>query len=252
MWMTDEETLNTADFVTFGPFRLCVAQRVLEKSGSPLHLSVRALDILIVLIERAGEVVSKKNLLARVWPDVSVDEGNLRFHIAALRRALEDGQSGARYVSTIPGRGYCFVAPISRSNASRQPAAEGPFTDQSHKLPARLKRMVGRDETVETISAHLVAERFVTIVGPGGIGKTTVAVSVAHNLLANFEGAVHFFDLGALNDPLLVPRAVASMLGLLVQSNDPIPSLISFLRDKRVLLLLDSCEHVIETAATLT
>ena len=77
MWMTDEETLNTADFVTFGPFRLCVAQRLLEKSGSPLHLSARALDILIVLIERAGEVVSKKKLLARVWPDVSVDEGAL-------------------------------------------------------------------------------------------------------------------------------------------------------------------------------
>src|SRR3984893_6917087 len=118
MWMTDEETLNTADFVTFGTFRLCVAERLLEKSRSPLHLSARALDILIVLIEHAGELVSKKNLLARVWPDVSVDEGNLRFHIAALRRALEDGESGARYVTTIAGRGYCFVAPISRSNVS--------------------------------------------------------------------------------------------------------------------------------------
>jgi predicted ATPase/DNA-binding winged helix-turn-helix (wHTH) protein len=251
MRMTDESP-QTADVISFGQFRLYATQRLLEKVGNPIHLSARALDILIVLVERAGEVVSKKNLMARVWPDVTVDEGNLRFHIAALRRALEDGQSGARYVTTIAGRGYCFVAPISRSNAPSPPTAEAPFTDQSHKLPTSLKRMVGRNETVETISAHLLAERFVTIVGPGGIGKTTVAVSVVHALLENFDGAVHFFDLGPLNDPLLVPSAVASMLGLLVQSNDPIPSLISFLRDKRVLVLLDSCEHVIETAAALT
>ena len=116
--MTDERPPLAADLISFGPFRLCPAHRSLEKAGSPIHLSARALDILIVLVERAGEVVSKKKLMARVWPDVTVDEGNLRFHIATLRRALEDGQSGARYVTTIAGRGYCFVAPISRSNVS--------------------------------------------------------------------------------------------------------------------------------------
>jgi predicted ATPase/DNA-binding winged helix-turn-helix (wHTH) protein len=250
--MTDEQTALAADHVSFGPFRLCPAQRSLEKAGVPIHLSARAFDILIVLVEHAGEVVSKKKLMARVWQDITVDQGNLRFHIAALRRALEDGQSGSRYVTTIAGRGYCFVAPLSRSNASTRPNAEGVFRDQPRKLPTRLKRMIGRDETVEKISALLVAERFVTIVGPGGIGKTTVAISAAHALQEEFEGAVYFFDLGPLNDPLLVSSAVASMLGLLVQSNDPTPSLISFLRDKRVLLLLDSCEHVIETAAALT
>ena len=94
-------------------------------------------------------------------------------------------------------------------------------------------------------------ERFITVAGPGGIGKTTVAVSVGHELLAEFAGAVHFLDLGPLNDPLLVPSSVASTLGLLVQSSDPTPGLIAFLRDKRMLLILDSCEHVIETAAAL-
>jgi len=121
--MTDERPPLAADLISFGPFRLCPAHRSLEKAGSPIHLSARALDILIVLVERAGEVVSKKKLMARVWPDVTVDEGNLRFHIAALRRALEDGQSGARYVTTIAGRGYCFVAPISRSNVNPRSVA---------------------------------------------------------------------------------------------------------------------------------
>jgi predicted ATPase/DNA-binding winged helix-turn-helix (wHTH) protein len=249
---TDNESSHIAEVVAFGPFRLYAARRLLEKSGSPLHLGARALDILIVLVERAGEVVSKKTLLARVWPDVTVDVGSLRFHMATLRRALGDGQLGARYVSTLSGRGYCFVAPVSRLNGPGQPILEGPISEQSHRLPARLARMVGRDETVQTISAQLAAERFVTIVGPGGIGKTTAAISVAHTFLPACEGAVHFLDLGPLNDPLLVPSAVAATLGLLIQSSDPTPSLINFLRDKRALLLLDSCEHVIETAAALT
>jgi DNA-binding winged helix-turn-helix (wHTH) protein len=121
--MTDEQPAPAADLISFGPFRLCPAHRNLEKAGSPIHLSARAFDILVVLVERAGEVVSKKMLMARVWPDVTVDEGNLRFHIAALRRALEDGQSGARYVTTIAGRGYCFVAPISRLNTNPRSVA---------------------------------------------------------------------------------------------------------------------------------
>jgi DNA-binding winged helix-turn-helix (wHTH) protein len=121
--MNDEQPAPAADLISFGPFRLRPAYRNLEKAGSPIHLSARAFDILIVLVERAGEVVSKKKLMARVWPDVTVDEGNLRFHISALRRALEEGQSGDRYVTTIAGRGYCFVAPISRSNANPRSVA---------------------------------------------------------------------------------------------------------------------------------
>jgi DNA-binding winged helix-turn-helix (wHTH) protein len=124
--MTGEQTAPAADLISFGPFRLCPAHRNLQKSGSPIHLSARAFDILIVLVERAGEVVSKKKLMALVWPDVTVEEGNLRFHIAALRRALEDGQSGAKYVATIAGRGYCFVAPISRSNANLRSVEPAP------------------------------------------------------------------------------------------------------------------------------
>ncbi len=111
--------------------------------------------------------------------------------------------------------------------------------------------MVGRDQTVQEISEQLKTERFVTIVGPGGIGKTTVAVSVGYELLTEFAGAIQFLDLGPLNDPLLIPGTVASALGLPVQSADPTRGLIGFLRGKRMLLILDSCEHVIETAAAL-
>ncbi len=247
--MPSEENALPQDAVSFGPFRLFAAERFLEKDGAPLHLGGRALDILIVLLERAGEVVTKRDLVARVWPDVVVDEGSLRVNVAALRKALGDGQSGARYVSNVPGRGYCFVAPSSRSRAPQLRAMHRAVSDKPHKLPARPLRMVGRDEIVRTVSAQLTIDRFVTILGPGGIGKTTVAVSVGHALLTEFEGAVCFIDLGSLYDPLFVSSVLALALGLPVQSNDPIPSLVTFLRDKRVLLILDGCEHVIETAA---
>jgi len=117
-------------------------------------------------------------------------------------------------------------------------------------LPTRLSRMVGRDETAEAISAQVLDRGFVTVVGPGGIGKTTVAVSVAHALFAKFGGALYFVDLGALDDPSLVPSAIASTLGLSVKADSPIQALLSFVRDQRMLLVLDSCEHVIEAAAS--
>lgn len=237
------------DAFSFGAFRLVTAERLLEKAGAPINIGGRALDILLILVERAGEVVSKQELIALVWPDVTVDDGSLRAHIVAVRKALGDGQEGARYVTNVPGRGYCFVAPVSRLNAPKSIVVESP--DLSNKLPARLMRMVGRDETTQEISAQLAAQRFVTIVGPGGIGKTTVAVSIAHTLHADFDGAVLFVDLAPLADPLLVPGVLASMLGLAVHSNDPIPTLLAFLRDKRMLLVLDSCEHVIDTVAAL-
>jgi DNA-binding winged helix-turn-helix (wHTH) protein len=111
-----------SDVIAFGHFRLRVAERLLEKDGVRLKVGSRALDILIALVERTPDVVSKRKLLARVWPDLVVDEGSLRFHIAVLRKALGDGQSGARYVINVAGRGYCFAAPIFRSGATPAPA----------------------------------------------------------------------------------------------------------------------------------
>jgi DNA-binding winged helix-turn-helix (wHTH) protein len=110
------------DVIAFGQFQLRAAQRLLEKDGVRLKLGSRALDILIALIERAPEVVSKRELLARAWPDLVVDEGSLRFHISVLRKVLGDGESGARYVANVAGRGYCFAAPIFRSLAKPPPA----------------------------------------------------------------------------------------------------------------------------------
>lgn len=235
--------------ISFGAFRLLPKSRLLEKNGAPLHLGGRALDILIFLAERAGEVVDKRELVKRIWADVNVDEGSLRFHITSLRKALGDGGEGSRYVVNVPGRGYCFTAPLHRAApAENRPAAT---VSSLRSIPAPLAKMIGRDDAVEKIATELSLHRFVTIVGPGGIGKTSVALAVAHGQLAEFEGQVCFVDFGALTEPPLVPGTIAAALGLTVNSDDPIPGLLMSLRNRRTLLVLDSCEHIIDALAPL-
>src|SRR5271170_4606064 len=250
--MIDRRSLQSNDVVSFGPFSLFAAERLLKKADEPIPLGDRALDLLIALAERAGEVVTHKELISTVWPDVTVEEGNLRFQMATLRKALGDGRDGVRYVSTVAGRGYCFVAPVTRSTAARTVPVTGiATTERVQKLPPRPARMVGRDDTVRALAEQLQVRRFVSIVGAGGIGKTTVAISVAHALLDGFNGAVFFVDLAALTDAELVPTAVASALGFMVQTQDPVVSLLAFVGDKKILLVLDNCEHVIGVAAAL-
>jgi DNA-binding winged helix-turn-helix (wHTH) protein len=101
--------------VSFGPFCLLPTQFLLREGDKPVPLGSRALEILIALLERPGELVSKRDLMARVWPNVFVEPANLTVHMSALRRALRDGRDGHRFIVNIPGRGYCFVAAIDVS-----------------------------------------------------------------------------------------------------------------------------------------
>ena len=236
--------------ISFGPFRLLPKARLLEKDGAPVHIGGRALDILIFLAERPGDIINKRELVERVWADVNVDEGSLRFHITALRKALGDGAAGARYVVNVPGRGYCFAAPVEEGAPPRAAPSIG-ASPTAHSLPAALGRMIGRAESIDKIAAELENHRFVVIVGPGGIGKTTVAVAVGHRQRAAFDGAVFFIDFSAVRDMQLVPSTIASVLGLAVSSDDPVPGLLAFLRHKRMLLIFDSCEHVLDALAPL-
>jgi predicted ATPase/DNA-binding winged helix-turn-helix (wHTH) protein len=237
---------------------LIVVERLLIKDGAPVAIGGRALDVLIALIDRAGEVVSARELIDLVWPDVVVEEANLRVHISALRKALGDGKDGSRYIVNVASRGYTFVAPIQHAvTADAVPIDAGALQidtspARTRTLPPPPQFLVGRTETVEILSSLLLSRRFVSVVGPGGIGKTTVAVAVANALRRKFdEDAICFVDLGLLSDPAVVPSAVASALGCLIQGLDPEPYMRAFLADRRVLIVLDNCEHVIEAAASL-
>src|SRR5690606_8663003 len=118
-------------------------------------------------------------------------------------KALGDGEGNARYIENVTGQGYCFVAQITRETAAASLPRLVEFPDAARKrlvLPSKLARMVGREQIVRSIGACLIAERFVTIIGPGGMGKTTVAIAAAHDMRAEFSGAVCFVDIGAIAD----------------------------------------------------
>ena len=238
------------DILSFGPFRLVLSERLLTNDGVAVDLSPRAFDILVTLVSRSTKVVSKSDLMDQVWPGIAVEESTLRFHVANLRKALGDGRNGARYITTVSGRGYCFVALVSRSSEQNRSPKTIVSGFQHANLPSR-SAMIDREDDLAALLARLEAERFVTIVGSGGVGKTTLAVAIGHRLMEVFAGAVLFVDLGMLSDPDLVGTVVASLMGLSVQSDDATPSLVAHLRDRRLLLILDTCEHLIGVAAVL-
>ncbi|NMJ41079.1 hypothetical protein GWK16_07500 [Roseomonas sp. JC162] len=233
--------------LSFGGFQLDPDRRLLLEGGRMVRVGSRALDILIALVARAGEVVPKDDLIARAWPGTTVEEASLRVHVAALRKALGDGQGGRRLVMNVPGRGYSFVGTLDAPAPTTAPVEPPGNTT----LPAPLTRLIGREEMVRDLAAHLRQRRLVTIVGPGGIGKTTVALAVAEDLAATYPDGVIFVDLAPVSDPLLVSSAVTAALGLAIRAERHTEGLLAAVQGRRHLLLLDSCEHVVEAAAHL-
>ncbi|WP_425258824.1 ATP-binding protein [Rubrivivax sp. RP6-9] len=244
----------------FGPFTLLPAQRVLLEAGQPLRLGSRAFDLLVLLVSRAGEVVPNAELLAAAWPNRVVEDGSLRVHIAALRKALGEGHQGQRYISNVPLRGYCFVAPVeSHAVPDAVPPSGGPVppaapaSGMRHALPVSLTRVIGRDAVVAELAQRLREHRCVSIVGAGGIGKTTVAMALARAAGEGADGGpAVVVELAALEDGQLVPAAVASALGLVLPAASPLDALANFLRTReRLLLVLDNCEHLVGAVAEL-
>jgi predicted ATPase/DNA-binding winged helix-turn-helix (wHTH) protein len=237
--------------ITFGPFCLYPDARILLRSDKPVQLGSRAREMLLLLVERAGEVVKKRELMARVWPDTIVEEGTLRVHIASLRKVLGDGLGGVRYVENVTGFGYRFIAPVTRSEEIPLPVTATLAIEPQHNIPTQLTRMIGRAPVVASLASRLPQRRFVTLVGPGGIGKTTVALAAANDLHESYPHGVCVIDLSSITDPSLISGTLAAGLGLASVSQDPLPQVIEFLEQKQMLVVLDSCEHLIVAAALL-
>ncbi len=227
----------------FGRFKVLRQRREVLVDGVPVELGGRAFDVLVALIDADGSVLSKDELMSRVWPGRIVEENNLQVQIAALRKALGSDRALLR---TVAGRGYQFSARIEAASASPQARAPLPATN----LMTSLAELIGRDtefgEVVDLVRAH----RLVTLTGTGGIGKTRLSLEVGRQLLPRFAGGVWVAELAPLSDPDLVPVTVASALGLTLAAGASSPERVAAaVGTRQILLILDNCEHLIEAAA---
>jgi predicted ATPase/DNA-binding winged helix-turn-helix (wHTH) protein len=254
--------------VVFGPFVLVPQHHLLLKHGQPVALGSRAMLLLTAMATRPGELLEKAELLGLVWPRVVVEECNLRAQVLTLRRTLET-DTGLTCIVTVPGRGYRFVAPITcaitapasptPSLAAAQPvASEQPGSTLSlSEVPAGAiaaarsadRAVFGREALLETLTRQLEACRFVTLTGPAGTGKTTVAQALIHRLQAHYPQGVYFIDLAPVMRGGLVHVVIAAALKIDCNTSDPLTVITRSLANSKALLVLDNCEHVLEEAA---
>ena len=234
--------MGLGEEIRFGAFTLHPGRRELLNGGAPVRIGQRALDLLVALAGQPGEVVEHAALQRVVWPGRHVEESNLRAQMSALRRALGESEADARHIVTVPGRGYSLAVPLEAASLQRGTRPEPSPTT----LPVRLQTVLGREDDIALVATRLVECRFVSIVGAGGIGKTTVALSVAARLDGGFDVPPLFIDLGPLSDGALA----ADQLRVALEAEGRGGGLASLARSRR-LIILDSCEPVIEAAAAL-
>jgi predicted ATPase/DNA-binding winged helix-turn-helix (wHTH) protein len=249
---------------SFGDFRLRPSARTLTKSGEPVRVGSRAFDLLLVLVERRERVVSKNELLELVWASVVVEENNLQVHVSTLRKLL-----GPAAIATLPGRGYRFTLPIetptavaprpgpstdepSDTNPPSAPRAGAPLAPAraATNLPPNLPPLFGREAELRQVQQLVEQHHLVTIVGAAGIGKTRLALAVAHAERDHYGDGVWLVELAAVADPALALLTVAQAIGVALDGAGPVAILlVEALRHQKLLLVLDNCEHLLDGIA---
>ncbi len=239
--MREPAEQGATDEVSFGPFTLNAARRELLLCGHPLALDDDGYAILAEVVAAAGSPVTETALLAALGAaGRAIDAGQLWARVATLNGVLDGGASDAAFIAHFPQQGFALVVPQADHRSHPM-----------QRLPARVSTVIGCEDAIERIGARLALHRFVTIVGAGGMGKTTLATVLAEGMLASCRDGVCFVDLAPMADPRLLPNVLASALGIAIAPGASVAGLAAYLRDKQLLIVLDSCEHVVAAAASL-
>lgn len=235
----------TETILRFGDFELRAHDRRLLRRGAPVELGGRAFDVLLALAQQPGQLVAKATLMDLVWPGLVVQENNLAAQISALRKVL-----GGDVVATVPGRGYRFAARVAAAGADAPSEVPAPPALKTN-LPAGLPALLGRDAELAELGAAIDHGRIVTVVGPGGIGKSLLTQHVLVARRDAYEHGVCWIELGGLDDAAALPGVVAAALGVHGGHGDALAGLVSAVSTLRMLLALDNAEHMLDDVASL-
>ena len=245
---------HTLASVSFGRFQVLPHRREFLVDGRPVQIGGRAFDVLMALIDAQGSVVSKRAMMERVWPDSIVEENNLQIQISALRAAFGADRD---LIRTVAGRGYQFTGEIRIASVDPDRRRGSAAVDREAALspgnvPDPVSELIGRDDELREILSLIQGHRLVTLTGPGGIGKTRLALAAVQLLLPQFADGVWFAELAPLSEPTLVPAAVAATVGVNLATGEASADHVACaLAKKELLLFIDNCEHVIEGAGTM-
>src|SRR5215471_2123842 len=221
--------------VTFGPFWLDSKDRRLHHGPDVVPLRPKTFAVLEYLVAQPGHLITKDQLLSAIWPDTVVTDAVLKVCIREIRDALGDTAESPRYIQTAHRLGYRFVGHVSTTN-----------------LPTAVSRLIGRRSEIAEVAGELRLARLLTLTGPGGSGKSRLAIEVAAAVRDRFEHGIWWIDLAPLSDDRFVPQAVAVALGIRDQPGELLTPLLSrVLASRELLLVIDNCEHVIGAAASL-
>ncbi len=237
------------------PWEIDLGRRELRSNGTPVVLGQRAFEIVEALAQAGGELVTKDDLMERIWPGAIVGENTLHVHMSAVRKALGPDRG---MLKTSSGRGYRLLGSWTvrhggtSESAARTPAGDRPAERPPTNFPVTIAKLIGRTTAVQRVRDLVSAYRVVTLTGAGGIGKTALAIKVGHRLLADFEHGAWLVELASLSDAALAPSAVAGALGLKLGGEQATAELLArAIGDRHLLLVLDNCEHLIDAVATL-
>jgi predicted ATPase/DNA-binding winged helix-turn-helix (wHTH) protein len=230
----------------FGPFVLELPHLTLAREGVPVKLGARALNLLAVLVEAEGKLVPRDELIERVWPRQAIDDSAIRVHLSAARKALGQG-GGEPLIVAEAGRGYRLTVPVSREDLAMPPPAEAARA----RLPSRVGAILGREPVIAALAEEVTARRFISLVGPGGIGKTTAALAIGQRVADQGAMDAWFVDLAPASEGATVGVTLGAALGLSGAGTDLVGRVAARFGDRPGLILLDNCEHVVDAAAAL-